>query len=74
MKINEDTGKVIRTEMYRWGYTLERLSQETEISKAVLQGILTGRAQSISTRNLCALARTFGYGAAEFTDLISGKP
>lgn len=74
MKTNKNTSSIIRTEMYRCGYTLERLSQETDISKAVLQGILTGRAQSISTRTLCTLARTFGYGAAEFADLLSCHP
>ena len=72
MKIEQTAGNTIRTEMMRCGYTLDSLSEETDISKAVLQGILTGRSKSISTRTICSLARTFGYGAAEFMDLLSG--
>lgn len=59
--------------MMRCGYTLDALSEETEISKTVLHGILTGRAKSISTRNICALARTFGYSATDFMDLLAGN-
>lgn len=70
MKIDHNIGTIIRAEMVRCGYTLESLSQDTDVSKAVLQGILTGRSSSISTRTLCSLARTFGYGAAEFADLL----
>lgn len=73
MKIDHNIGTIIRAEMVRCGYTLESLSQDTDISKAVLQGILTGRASSISTRTLCTLARTFGYSASQFTDLLSGN-
>lgn len=73
MKIDTSTGNMIRTEMIRCGYTLESLSEETQISKTVLQGILHGRAATISTRNIVALARTFGYSAAEFIDLLSGN-
>lgn len=67
-------GRTIRREMVRCGYTMERLSQECDISKAVLQGLLTDRAVTISTRNICALARAFGYGAAEFIDLLNRIP
>lgn len=63
-------GIPIRREMVRCGFTLDSLSQECDISRAVLQGLLTGRAVTISTRNICALARAFGYGAAEFIDLL----
>ncbi len=73
MKIDRNIGTSIRAEMVRCGYTLDSLSADTDISKAVLQGILTGRASSISTRTLCALARTFGYSASEFTDLLAGN-
>lgn len=73
MKTNDNTGTIIRAEMVRLGYTLESLSLETDISTPVLHGILSGRSGSISTRNLCALARTFGYSVAEFTDLLSGN-
>lgn len=69
MKI-ERPGNSIRREMMRCGYTLESLSMETDISKPVLQGILTDRTSTISTRNLCALARAFDYGTAEFIDLL----
>jgi transcriptional regulator with XRE-family HTH domain len=66
-----DAGVTIRTEMVRCGYTLESLSEETLISRAVLREILTGRAKAISTRNLCALARAFDYSASDFIDLLS---
>lgn len=65
-------GHIIRSEMRRCGYTLESLSAACDISKAVLHGILTDRAVTISTRNLCAMARVFGYGTAEFIDLLHG--
>lgn len=70
MKI-EHAGNIIRREMMRCGYTLETLSEESDISKAVLQGILTERASTISTRSLCALARAFDYGAADFIDMLT---
>lgn len=73
MKTDNHTSTIIRAEMRRCGYTLEALTEETEISKAVLQGILSDRAKSISTRTICSLARTFGYSAAEFMDLLSGN-
>ena len=73
MKVTEQTFHIIRTEMIRCGYTLESLSEETDISKNVLHGILSARAKTVSTRNLCALARTFGYSAADFMDLLSGN-
>lgn len=73
MKIDHNIGTIIRAEMVRCGYTIDSLSQDTDISKAVLQGILTGRTSSISTRTLCTLARTFGYSAAQFTDLLFGN-
>jgi transcriptional regulator with XRE-family HTH domain len=66
-----DAGRTIRTEMVRCGYTMEALSEETQISRAVLREILTGRARSISTRNLCAMARAFDYTASDFIDLLS---
>jgi transcriptional regulator with XRE-family HTH domain len=50
---------------------MEALSEETQISRAVLREILTGRARSISTRNLCAMARAFDYTASDFIDLLS---
>lgn len=68
-----DAGLIIRTEMVRCGYTTESLSEETQVSRAVLREILTGRAKSISTRNLCALARAFDYTASDFIDLLSGN-
>lgn len=73
MKTDTHTSTIIRAEMRRCGYTLDSLTEETQISKAVLQGILSDRAKSISTRTICALARTFGYSAAEFMDLLSGN-
>jgi transcriptional regulator with XRE-family HTH domain len=66
-----DAGWTIRTEMVRCGYTMDSLSEETQISRAVLREILTGRARSISTRNLCAMARAFDYTASDFIDLLS---
>lgn len=63
--------RIIRVEMVRCGYTADSLSEKTTISPAVLRGILTGRARTISTRNICALASAFGYGASEFIDLLS---
>ncbi len=59
----------VRMEMARCGYTLERLSAETQISRAVLRGILNGK--TISTRCVCSLARAFDYDAASFMDVLS---
>ena len=73
MKIEQTAGNIIRTEMIRCGYTLDSLSMKTDISSAVLRGILTGRSKTISTRSICSLARTFGYSAAEFMDLLAGN-
>ena len=64
---------VIRTEMVRCGYTLERLSAETDVSIAVLRGILSGRGKTISIRNIIALSRAFGYSSSDFIDLLSGN-
>ena len=71
MRSYDHAGDILRVEMVRCGYTLESLSQATSISEAVLRGILTGRAKSISIRNICALAPVLGYSAAEFIDLLS---
>lgn len=71
MNISPAAGQRIRIEMVRCGYTLESLSETADISPAVLRGILTGRASTVSTRNLCAMARVFGYSAAELADRLS---
>ena len=71
MRNYEHAGEIIRIEMVRCGYTTETLSEKTAISPAVLRGILTGRAKSISTRNVCAIASAFDYPVAEFIDLLS---
>lgn len=71
MRAYPNAGPRIRIEMVRCGYTLESLSEKTEISQQVLRGILTGRATTISTRNICSLAATFGFSASEFIDLLS---
>lgn len=71
MRTYPNAAQTIRVEMVRCGYTMERLSEQTAISTAVLRGILTGRTKTISTRSICALASAFGYGAAEFIDLLS---
>lgn len=73
MREYPDAPNVIRTEMVRCGYTLERLSHETEVSIAVLRGILAGRSNTISIRNIIALSRAFGYSSADFIDLLSGN-
>lgn len=67
-----DPVPVIRTEMVRWGYTVESLSKESDISTAVLQGILRGRNKSLSTRTIFGLSRAFHYETAEFIDLLHG--
>lgn len=70
-----DPVPVIRAEMVRLGYTVETLSEESDISVAVLQGILRGRTNSLSTRTIFGLARAFHYETAEFIDLLHGiKP
>ena len=71
MRDYPNAANIIRREMYRCGYVLERLSEKTEISPAVLRGILTGRSTTISTRNMVALARAFDYSASEFIDILS---
>lgn len=73
MKISDATVNTLRAEMTRCGFTLNSLSEETQISTTVLHGILTSRANTVSTRNVCALARAFGYCAADFVDLLSGN-
>ncbi len=73
MRAYPNAGQLIRIQMVRCGYTTETLSQETDISPQVLRGILTGRAQTISTRTVCALAAVFGFSAADFVDLLSGN-
>lgn len=73
MRSYPNAGNLIRIEMVRCGYTIETLSEKTMISPAVLHEILVGRAQTISTRNICLLASTFGYSAADFIDLLSGN-
>ena len=72
MRTYENAGETIRIQMVRCGYTLESLSARTEISTQVLRNILTGRANTISTRSTAALARAFGFSMAEFIDLLSG--
>ena len=72
MRAYENAGEVIRIEMVRCGYTLETLSERTDIAQHVLRGILTGRANTVSTRNTYALAAAFGYSMADFIDLLSG--
>lgn len=71
MRNYPNAAQTIRVEMVRCGYTTESLSEKTTISMAVLRSILTGRAKTISTRNICAMAPAFGYSAAEFIDLLS---
>ena len=71
MRTYPHAGTRIRIEMVRCGYTLDSLSEKTEISQQVLRGILTGRSKTISTRNICMLAATFGFSAADFMDLLS---
>lgn len=72
MRSYENAGILIRIEMVRCGYTTESLSEKTEISQQVLRGILTGRAKTISTRNIRSLAAAFGFSASDFLDLLSG--
>lgn len=72
MRRYENADVLIRIEMVRCGYTTESLSEKTEISQQVLRGILTGRAKTISTRNIRALAAAFGFTASDFLDLLSG--
>lgn len=72
MTVPEDARIKIRAEMSRCGYTIESLCQSTDISQTVLRGILSGKAQSISTRNLYAMGRAFGYEISDFVDLLSG--
>ena len=74
MTVAPDAGTILRIEMVRCGYTLESLSRAADISPQVLRGILTGRASSISTRNLSSLSRLFGYSMAELIDLLSENP
>ena len=71
MRTYDGAPEKIRIEMIRCGYTMERLSEVTDISMQVIRGILAGRA-TISTRNTAALARAFGYSMADFIDLLSG--
>lgn len=71
MRAYPNAGNLIRIQMVRCGYTLESLSNETDISLQVLRGILTGRTKTISTRTICALAKVFDYPAAEFVDMLS---
>ena len=73
MRQYENAGELVRIQMVRCGYTLETLAQQTRISKNVLQGILSGRANTISTRNTCFLASAFGYSMADFIDYLSGN-
>lgn len=73
MRSYPHAGETIRIQMVRCGYTTETLSEETMISLAVLRGILTGRARTISTRNIYALATVFGYSVSDFIDLLSKK-
>ena len=73
MTIPPEASRRIRAEMVRCGYTTESLSEKTEISPTVLRKLLDGRADTISTRNLYALSRAFGYEASTFLDLITGS-
>lgn len=72
MIVPDDARVKIRAEMTRCGYTVESLCQTADISQTVLRGILSGKSQSISTRNLYAMGRAFGYELSEFVDLLSG--
>ncbi len=72
MRSYENAGDHIRIQMVRCGYTLESLSRQTMISPAVLREILSGRAKTISTRNVCAMASAFGFPVSDFIDLLSG--
>ena len=74
MRSYPNAAVLIRIQMVRCGYTSETLSEQTAISPAVLRSILTGRAQTISTRNIRALAAAFDYSAADFIDLLTGAP
>ena len=73
MNIPPEACQRIRAEMVRCGYTMESLSQKTEISTAVLRKLLSGRADTISTRNLYALAHAFDYETSIFLDLLTGS-
>ena len=72
MIVPEDARIKIRAEMSRCGYTVESLCQSADISQTVLRGILSGKSKSISTRNLYAMGRAFGYEISDFVDLLSG--
>lgn len=74
MRAYPNAGNTIRIQMVRCGYTAQSLSEQTAISPAVLRSILTGRAGTISTRNLCALAAAFDFSVSDFLDLLSGHP
>ena len=74
MRTYPGAAQTIRIQMVRCGYTLDRLSEDTGVSKEILRGILAGRTQSISVRTICAVSQVFGYSAAEFMDLISQAP
>ena len=69
MIVPDDARVKIRAEMTRCGYTVESLCQTADISQTVLRGILSGKSQSISTRNLYAMGRAFGYEISEFVEI-----
>lgn len=71
MRAYPNASGVIRCQMVRCGYTLETLSEKTSISQAVLREMLTGRAKTISTRSVCAMAAAFDFSVADFIDLLS---
>lgn len=70
MTLPTTAAQQIRVEMARCGYTKAALAEQTQISPQVLSRLLSGRTLQISTRNLCGLAKAFGYGTAEFIDLL----
>lgn len=74
MRCYSHADTIIRTQMVRCGYTMETLSAQTGISPAVLRAILTGRAKTISTRNICALAAAFDFSMSDLMDLLSETP
>ena len=71
MRAYPHAATIIRTQMVPCGYTSESLCQRTAISPAVLRSVLTGRAKTISTRNVCALAAAFDFPVSDFIDLLS---
>ena len=50
--------------------TLDQLSAQTEIPVATLRGYLNGGRETISTRNLMVIARSFDMPMSELIDFL----